>query len=85
MKELIKYCNIDTQALYQVITKFRLDIYNSFEVDITKCPTLSSLAFAIYRSHSMPHEKIPKILGSMHHTLKSTFYGGITETYLSRG
>ena len=84
-KELIKYCNIDTIALYQVVLKFRLETYKSFEVDITKCPTTSSLAFAIYRSFSMPKDKIPKILGTLHHTLKRSFYGGITETYTSRG
>lgn len=84
-RELLEYCNIDTKALYQILVKFRLATYKSFTIDIAKSPTTSSLAFAIYRSFSMPPSRIPKILGKLHYILKNSFYGGITETYTSRG
>ena len=52
-RELLKYCEIDTIALHQILYKFYVEIYNLFGVDITKYPTLPSLSFAIYRSNFM--------------------------------
>ena len=84
-KELIKYCEIDTIALHQVITKFRMKIYNLFEVDITKYPTISSLTFGIYRTVFMKEYRIPRILSKLHYIIKESYYGGITENYKGLG
>ncbi len=83
--ELLKYCEIDTIALHQILYKFYIEIYNLFGVDITKYPTLASLTFAIYRANFMQGANIPIILGKLHKTLKQSYYGGITETYLTSG
>jgi hypothetical protein len=56
-----------------------------FQIDITKYPTLSSVAFAIYRSNFMPNNKIPKILSKLHYTIKESYYGGITDVYRPLG
>lgn len=45
-----KYLNKDTITLQIIISKFQLKIFNLFRIDILKYPTLSSLAFAIYKS-----------------------------------
>jgi hypothetical protein len=36
-------------------------MFNLFKVDINKYPTLSSLAFAIFRSNFMEKENIPQL------------------------
>ena len=59
--EAIKYCNIDCISLYQILTKFNELIFNHFDVNITKYPTLPSLAFGIFRTHYLvSKEEIPK-------------------------
>lgn len=85
-KELIKYCENDTIALYQIIRKFYNEIYSSFQIDITKYPTLPSIAFAIYRSNYLIYDyKIPNIGGKLHYVLKHSYYGGISEAYKPTG
>ena len=81
-KELYDYCKIDCIALYQIIHKFHKLIHNLFKVDITKYPTLPSIAFAIYRSNFLEEcYEIPKILSHLHYTLKQSYFGGFTESY----
>ena len=41
----IKYCELDCLTLYQIILKFSQLIWNHFRIQITKYPTLFSLAF----------------------------------------
>jgi len=50
-EEAIKYCSIDCIALYQILNKFNQLIFDQFKINIVKYPTLSSLAFAIFRTH----------------------------------
>jgi len=50
-EEAIAYCNIDCIALYQILVKFNSLIFDHFKINITKYPTLSSLAFALFRIH----------------------------------
>jgi DNA polymerase type B, organellar and viral len=47
--ETIKYCEQDCKTLYQIIRSFQKKIFILFRLDILKYPTLSSLAFAIFR------------------------------------
>jgi len=44
-EETLSYLKSDLISLYQVITKFALDIFNNEKIDITKLPTNSSIAF----------------------------------------
>ena len=50
-EESEKYCILDCISLYQILSKFNQLIFNSFKINITKYPTLSSLAFGIFRTH----------------------------------
>lgn len=62
--ETIKYCEQDVISLYQIIDKFSIRIFKLFRIDILKYPTLSSLAFAIYRSKFLSEDtKIPLLSG----------------------
>jgi len=60
-EEAIKYCSIDCISLYEILDKFNQLIFNHFKINIVKYPTLSSLAFAIFRTHFLvKDEDIPK-------------------------
>jgi hypothetical protein len=49
--QCIHYCELDCRVLHQIIYKFNELIFNKFSVNVHKYPTLSSLAFAIFRCH----------------------------------
>src|SRR6266404_476923 len=74
--ETIKYCNIDCISLYQVINKFNTLIFNLFEMNIHKYPTLSSLAFAIFRTHFLIENTIPQISGQIAKDIRMSYTGG---------
>ena len=74
IKELSKYCEHDCIALHQVITKFAELIFKNYEVDITKYPTLSSIAYGVYRSNFMEKDTIINITNTkLHFTLKGAY------------
>jgi len=80
-KETIKYCELDCIVLYQILIKFSRFIYQLFRIDIFKYPTLSSLAFAIYRSNFLKSKKIPLIHGEMFNFIKQAYTGGSVDIY----
>jgi len=84
-RELYLYCERDCIALHQIMVKFHKQIHDLLKIDITKYPTLSSIAFAGYRTNFMKKDKIPKILSKLHYTIKESYYGGITEVYKGKG
>ena len=56
--ELVKYCEQDVVSLHNVISIFTKEIYNKFNVNILKSPTLASIAFKIFRSCFILYENI---------------------------
>ena len=50
-EESVKYCNLDCISLFEILEKFSQIIFNKFQLNITKYPTLPSLAFAIFKTH----------------------------------
>ena len=84
-KETIKYCEQDVRTLYQIIDKFSFKIFNLFRIDILKYPTLSSLAFAIYRQNFIGNAKIPLINGEMFHFIKKGYTGGAVDVFKPYG
>lgn len=79
--ELIKYCENDTIALYQILKKFQEIIYKKFWVDFTKYPTIPSLTFAIFRSNFMKKNIIPIIKSKLHKIIKLSYFGGLTDVF----
>lgn len=63
--ELIRYLELDLKSLYQVINIFSRDIFNREKIDITKLPTISSIAFKIFRSNYLENSKLPIIKGTL--------------------
>ena len=80
--ETIKYCERDCLVLYQILNKYSDYVYNKFRIDLLKYPTLSSLAFAIFRSNYYKDEyKIPLIHGEMYNFIKKSYTGGSVDVY----
>lgn len=69
-EETIKYCELDCTTLHQIMVKFNNLIYKKFLLNIHKYPTLSSLAFNIYKTHFMKNEIIPRISGGIYNFIK---------------
>jgi hypothetical protein len=82
--ETIKYCELDCKVLKQVINKFSDNIFNSFRLDILKFTTLSSLAFAIFRSQFMRKNNIPLIHGEIYNFIKESYTGGSVDVFKPR-
>jgi hypothetical protein len=84
-EESLKYCKQDVLALYQVLDKFNSKIFEKFNVDIHKTPTLSSLAFTIYRANFLKDSKIPLVTKEMYNDLKISYTGGAVDVYIPHG
>jgi len=82
--ESIKYCEIDCVSLYQIITKFSNMIFELFKIDILNYPTLSSLAFAIYRTHFLGKDEIPQLSGQIAKDIRLSYTGGAVDMFIPR-
>jgi len=84
-KEAIKYCKIDCISLYQIILKFNDMIFKLFSINIHHYPTLSSLAFAIFRSNFMSEQNIPQLSGKIATDIRQGYTGGAVDMYIPEG
>jgi len=80
-KETIKYCELDCFVLYQIIDKFSDNIFKLFRMDILQLPTISSLAFSIFRSSFLNEAQIPLIHGEMYNYIKKSYTGGSVDVF----
>ncbi len=80
--ETIKYCEIDCVSLYQILIKFNDLIFEKFNINIHKYPTLSSLAFAIFRTHFLEKNLIPQISGKIATDIRESYTGGAVDMYI---
>ena len=80
-EEAIKYCIQDCISLYQIIMKFHELVYDKWSLNISKYSTISSLAFALYRSNYLEANTIPKITGQMEVDIRKAFTGGRTDAF----
>lgn len=80
--EAIKYCKIDCVSLYQIIYKFNSMIFKLFSLNIHRYPTLSSLAFAIFRAKFMKKKNIPRLNGKIADDIRKGYTGGAVDMYI---
>jgi DNA polymerase family B len=80
--EAIKYCKIDCISLYHILLKFNDMIFGLFSKNIHDYPTLSSLAFSIYRSNFMKENTIPQLTGQIAKNIRSGYTGGAVDMYI---
>lgn len=81
-KECKKYLELDLKSLYEVLKKFALDIFNMECLNITKTPSISSLAFKALTTNYFRRDELFKISGFMYHVMRNGLYGGICENYI---
>ena len=85
-KETIIYCEQDCKTLYYAIKEFSKLIYLEFGVDIVKTPTVSSLAFRIYRVKYLDKDNsISMLHGSIYNFIYQSYYGGAVDAYIPFG
>jgi hypothetical protein len=80
--EAIKYCEIDCISLYQIIFKFSELIFGLFKINIHKYPTLSSLAFAIFKTHFLREDELPQLSGQIANDIREGYTGGAVDVYV---
>lgn len=83
--ELIRYLELDLKSLYQIITRFSQDIFSTEKIDVTKLPTISSIAFKIFRTNYLENSKLPIIKGNAHNEMRNAYYGGVVEVFKNEG
>jgi len=84
--ETIFYCEQDCRTLYFVIDEFGKEIFKLFRISISKTPTISSLAFRIFRSsYIYDNTKIAIINNELYTFLYKGFYGGAVDAYIPYG
>nr|YP_010697864.1 DNA polymerase [Phellinidium ferrugineofuscum]WCF76825.1 DNA polymerase [Phellinidium ferrugineofuscum] len=84
-RETILYCELDCETLYKVIEGFAQQIFNEFKVNISKTPTLPSLAFRIFRTHYLPKNRsIPVLSGQIFDDISEAYYGGHVDMYIPK-
>jgi hypothetical protein len=84
-EETIKYVELDCIILYKLLMEFNDIIYSKFRVDAFKYPTISSLAFAIFRTNYMKDDTIPIIKGIIYKFIKNSYTGGAVDVYKAYG
>lgn len=82
--ESIKYCKIDCISLYQIISKFSFMIFDLFKINTHKYPTLSSLAFALFRTLFINKDTIPQLSGQIAKDIRDSYTGGAVDMYIPR-
>lgn len=75
----------DIKSLHQIITKFSQDVFNLEKIDITKLPTISSIAFKIFRANYLNNNKLPIIKGNAHNEMRNAYYGGVVKVFRNEG
>jgi len=80
--EAIKYCELDCISLFQILSKFNQLIFNQFNINIGKYPTLPSLSFAIFRSKYNKKQLIHMISGTIYNEIKKSYTGGAVDMYI---
>ena len=81
--EAIKYCELDCTSLHNVISNFAVQIFETFNINISKCPTLPSLAFRIFRTQYMDKNlKLPVLVNQTFKDISKSYFGGHVDMYI---
>jgi hypothetical protein len=59
-------------------------IFELFKIDVHKYPTLSSLAFAIFRTHFLKFNTIPSLFGKIASDIRQSYTGGAVDMYIPK-
>ena len=85
--ETLKYLKSDLEGLLEAILKFRDNIFNKYQLNITKYKTLSGLALAVYSSAYIPNSLISDlkmIKGELEKEIRSSSFGGNVDVFINK-
>jgi len=85
-EETLKYLQSDIEGLLEVITKFRDNIFNKYNLNITSFKTLPSLAIFVYGSSYLPNNLKPDlkiIKGEVERELREAYFGGNVGVFIN--
>jgi hypothetical protein len=87
MSTLVEYNKQDCKVLFDVINSFGTIIKDYFKIDIHKSytPTLSSLAFKIFKVNFLKENQIAKTSAEMYDRISSGYRGGHVDIYRPYG
>jgi len=85
--ESLIYLNDDLISLYKVLENVNRSLFLDFNIKMTKCLTISKMAFKIYCKDYLSESKpIPYVINKgMYKDIKLGYYGGNTEVYKPYG
>ena len=72
-KDVINYCIDDCKSLYQILSKFNDLIFENFNINIKKYPTIPSLTFVNFRTNHINNFKISQISGKIFEDIKKSY------------
>nr|AAC33727.1 B type DNA polymerase [Cyclocybe aegerita] len=81
-EEAIKYCNLDCISLYEILYKFNTLVFNKFELNINKYPTLPSLSFALFKTKYLKENEVHMLSGSIATNIRKSYTGGSVDMYI---
>lgn len=89
IKKIIKYCNKDTQLLWQIMDKFQNDTFNIWpNIDTNKYITITKIALSIWKRNYIEDNTVgnsSKFYNYIKNTIRNSYKGGITEVYKPYG
>lgn len=85
-QESLKYLIHDVESLREILLKFANEIFELYDINITKYKTLPSMALAIFLSnyYDMNKNPIKIVKGDIERNIREAYYGGIVSTYRNR-
>lgn len=75
-EQTIKYCIQDCITLHQILMEFNALVFKNWKLNISKFPTIASLALAIFKSNFLKKNIIPKLNGQIALDIRNAFTGG---------
>ena len=81
---ILDYNLSDCILLYNILNSFSSLLWDLFKVNIHQHPTLTSIAFSLYRSKFMSKSNIPVTSLSFYDHIKSGYNGGHVDVYRPR-
>jgi len=85
--ETLKYLKSDVEGLLEAILKFKENIFNKYNLNVTNYKTLPSLALAAYTSSFIPSNLISDfkmIKGDLEQEIRSSYFGGNVDVFINK-
>jgi hypothetical protein len=83
----LKYLESDVKGLLEAVTKFNLNIFSNYNLNITSFKTLPGLALAVYTSSYIPNDlkfDLKMIKGELEREIRTSYFGGNVDVYINK-